>query len=441
MIKNTNYESFGRYPKPENQKIERVYWRNLLTDLTSIKSPILPRGLGRSYGDSCLNSNGILIDTTGLDKIIAFNNKTGLIRCEAGISFAEILEFLVTRGYFLPTTPGTKYVTLAGAIANDVHGKSHISDGTFGCSVTQFELMRSNGEVLICSPTQNSELFRATIGGLGLTGLITWAEFKAMPIVSSYIEQDAIKINNLAEFFEVNNQSAKNDQFTVAWIDCGVTGSKVGRGIYYSGNWSKNTNLKLTTAGTKDKPSFPFDLPFINKLSVKAFNFLYYNKQLTKKSSSLVHYEPFFYPLDGVLNWNKSYGKNGFIQYQFVTPFETSDCAIKEILQLIAKSGLSSFLTVLKTFGDIKSPGMMSFPMPGVTLAVDFRMTANTLKLVANLDTIVRNAKGRIYPAKDARMNGRDLEANYHEFNEFIKHIDPKFSSDFWRRMMRNINE
>ncbi|MCX6146420.1 MAG: FAD-binding oxidoreductase [Candidatus Kapabacteria bacterium] len=434
-----SYESFGRYPKANPKEIVNLYWLgDESKTITNAKGKVLAFGKAKSYGDSCLISDGAAIDCSGLNHIISFDEIKGILKCEAGFTFAEALNFLVPRGWFLPVTPGTKFVTIAGAVANDVHGKNHHVAGTFGCHVTQFNLFRSDGNYYTCSPNQNSELFNATIGGLGLTGIITWVEFKCLKIQNPFIDIESIKFSNLDEFFDLNLESEKLFDYTVSWIDCTTKGKSMGRGLYLRGN--HNTNLDNLDKPLEEKSlPFPLDFPFINKLTVKAFNALYYNKQFSKKIKNVVHYNTFFYPLDAVDGWQKAYGKNGFMQYQFVIPFENDRKVLNQILKVIVDSGLSSFLTVLKSFGNIQSPGLLSFPAPGITMAIDFRNYGEkTLKELDKLDNIIKDAGGRLYPAKDSRMQGSDFKIFYPKLNEFIKFKDPKFTSDFWERMMNS---
>jgi FAD/FMN-containing dehydrogenase len=417
--------------------MEKIFWRGELPDFDRFKKSVLPYGCGKSYGDSCLNKGGTLLDTRGMNHFISFDGETGIMRAEAGCTLAQILDFLVPRGWFLAVTPGTKYITLGGAIANDVHGKNHHVAGTFGCHVTRFELVRSDGSRVVCSPAKNAELYRATIGGLGLTGLITWAEFRNQPIKSPYWAVDSIKFDSLDEFFEINEESEAEFDYTVSWIDCTASGGDLGRGIYNRGNHAEEIEFAGLDAESKEPVAFPFDAPFINSLSTHAFNILYYNKQIDKRVRSVMHFDPFFYPLDGVLHWNRAYGKNGFLQYQFVVPFGEERRVFKQLLAHVAETGMSSFMTVLKTFGDIESPGMLSFPRPGVNMAIDFRFGGRkTLEAVNKLDNIIRASGGVIYPAKDARMSSGDFKRGYPEYQEFMKYIDPKFSSSFWRRVV-----
>lgn len=432
-----NYESWGRYPKIEKDKqdIYHVYSDSFsFPKLENDDEPLfLAYAQGRSYGDVCLNENGVLLDTQHLDHFINYDKEKGILRCEAGVTFETILQLIIPHNWFLPVTPGTKYISVGGAIANDVHGKNHHKEGTFGKHVLKFELLRSNGERLICSPTENVELFNATIGGLGLTGLINWVEFSLKKINGTQIEQETIRFNNLNEFYKLSDESNENWEYTVAWIDCLATGDELGRGLFMRGNHSaSNTKHKFKTS----KLSIPFDAPafLLNKYTVKAFNNLYFKKPL--KQFSTIDYEPFFYPLDAISNWNKLYGRKGFMQYQCVIPHEHKEKAMTEMLSLISASGQASFLSVLKEFGDIKSPGLLSFPRPGITLALDFANRGEkTLELLNELDVITLKYAGSVYPAKDARMSAESFAEYYPNWKEFEKHIDPHFSSNFKRRI------
>jgi len=429
-------ECWGRYPTV-HQAVKHISWSSESLPACRPGETVLPHGLGRSYGDSCLNAGGAVIVTSAMNRLLAFDAATGVIRCEAGASLDAILQFATPRGWFLPTTPGTKFVTLAGAIANDVHGKNHHRAGTFGRHVKQFELLRSDGRRLLCSPTENPEWFSATIGGLGLTGLITWADLGLRPISSAMIDVESIKFRNLDEFFEVSAESDKASEYTVAWVDCMAQGRSLGRGIMMRGNHAANGGGTLQTH-RQPRLNVPLDFPSfaLNALSVKAFNTVYYARLRQRLTRACVHYDPFFYPLDAVKNWNRIYGKRGFFQYQFVVPFSGDSSAIREVFARIAKSGQGSFLAVLKTFGELKSPGMMSFPSPGVTLALDFpNKGTKTFELFAQLDRFLISAGGRFYPAKDARMPAECFVKSYPNLEKFRAFIDPAFSSSFWRRV------
>lgn len=400
-------------------------------------SSLLPYGLGRSYGDSCLNDGGSLLLTRGLDRFIAFDEQQGILRCESGVSLAEILSLAVPRGWTLPVTPGTKNVTVGGAIANDVHGKNHHRAGTFGRHVRAFELLRSDGSRHLCSPSGNEALFGATIGGLGLTGLITWAELQLKPIASPLIDGETVKFGGLSEFFELNTQSERDFEYTVAWIDCHATGRSLGRGHYLRGNHAPPIEgAAKPTSGVQ--LAVPFALPsfVLNPLTVRLFNFAYYHRQIRRVRRRLVGFDPFFYPLDFVQRMNLLYGRSGFFQYQCVLPPADSPHLVKELLARIARSKEASFLVVLKTFGTLDSPGWLSFPRPGVTLAVDFRNRGeDTLRLFRSLDEVVNEAGGALYPAKDARMTGEAFRRAFPRWEEFSKQVDPRFSSSFWRRV------
>jgi FAD/FMN-containing dehydrogenase len=437
------YQSWGRFPHAEH-RIKTIRWRHENLPIEP-ETTLLAYGLGRSYGDVCLNDGGILLHTRQLDKFIDFNPENGLLRCEAGVSLAEILHYFVPRGWFLPTTPGTKFVTVGGAIANDVHGKNHHRAGTFGRHITQFELLTSDQQRRICSPSQNAELYAATIGGLGLTGLITWAEFKLRRIQHWAIQQQLVKFRNLEEFFQISAESDVSYEYTMAWVDCTAKGNSLGRGLFFRGNHVEPDHLEqlknFKLPDSKRTKTMPFDMPafVLNPLAVKAFNFAYYHKQRRKIVNNFVDYDQFFYPLDAILEWNRLYGQAGFLQYQFVVPYDNHE-SIQQILHIIAKSGLSSFLAVLKTFGNIESPGMLSFPRRGVTLALDFPIRGEqTFLLLEQLDTKVKQAGGVVYACKDARLSPHYFQAYYPQWKEFMRYIDPHFSSSFWRRVTRNI--
>ncbi|MFK5915050.1 MAG: FAD-binding oxidoreductase [Woeseiaceae bacterium] len=436
-----NYQSWGRYPKIDNDKQEvyHVYpdsfsFPDYNEDATDTPS-FLAYGQGRSYGDVCQNQEGILLDTYHLDHFIEYDRKKGILRCEAGVTFENILQLIIPHNWFLPVTPGTKYISVGGAVANDVHGKNHHKEGTFGRHILKFELLRSNGEKFICSPTENSDLFNATIGGLGLTGLINWVEFSLKKIPGSNISQESFRFNNLKEFFSLSDESDKDWEYTVAWIDCLAKGDELGRGLFMRGNHSE---AKKKHKFKPAKISVPFHAPgfLLNKYTVNAFNHLYFKKPL--KQFSEIDYDPFFYPLDTILHWNRLYGKKGFMQYQCVIPKEHRETAMLEMLSLISSSGQASFLSVLKEFGDIQSPGLLSFPRQGTTLALDFpNRGQTTLDLLNELDVITLKYSGSVYPAKDARMSSTSFEQYYPNWKKFEQYIDPLFSSDFRKRVSK----
>ena len=429
------FESWGRYPT-YGANIIPLHWQSDFSAIApSLLNGALPVGMGRSYGDVCLLKDGNLLVTTGMNRLIAFDPETGLLTAEAGVTLAQILDFAVPRGFFLPVSPGTKYVTLGGAIANDIHGKNHHMAGTFGRHVTKFELVRSDGSRRLCSPTENSDWYAATIGGLGITGLITWATLRLKPIVSRLIEYEGIQFHGIDEFLALTEQS-KDIEYTVSWIDVTSTGKNFARGIFMQGDHSQKRDT--LTPSPKPKLVFPFNAPgfALNRLSVSLFNTAYFHKQFSKRSVSIEDYEPFFFPLDKVLHWNRMYGKRGLLQFQYVIPWEHAKEGTVAILHEVAKSGLASFLAVLKAFGDVPSPGMMSFPKPGITLALDFPIKPDrTFPLVHRLAEMVLEFGGRLYPAKDAAMTARQFQAFYPQWQQFARYRDPLLTSSFWERV------
>jgi FAD/FMN-containing dehydrogenase len=407
-------------------------------DFAADEGSYLAYGLGRSYGDSCLNEGGTLLETPALNGLLSFDEASGLLRCQAGVTLAEIIGFALPRGWFLPTSPGTKFVTVGGAIANDVHGKNHHRAGTFGRHVPRFELLRSDGERLDCSATQNAGLYGATIGGLGLTGLITWAEVQLRRAPGPFIAMESVRFRSLDEFLELSAESDRDFEYTMAWVDCMAAGESSGRGLFMRGNHAWQRHIPGRAESASQKLSVPFALPgsLLNTLSVRAFNLVHYHAQLAQTVSKVVHYDPFFYPLDAIGEWNRLYGRRGFLQHQCVVPHEQAGPAMLAILDAVSRSGQGSFLAVLKTFGDLPSPGLLSFPRPGVTLALDFALRGrSTLDLLDRLDEVVLAHGGAVYPAKDARMSPQTFEASFPGWRDLLPYIDERFSSSFWRRV------
>ncbi len=429
----SRYKSWGRQPQIYQAGAEL---NKQEFDLSKHQGTLLAYGNGRSYGDSCLNTDGIVLHTKNYDQFIEFDKEKGILKAYSGLLLSDILELIVPHGWFLPVCPGTKYISLGGAIANDIHGKNHHSAGTFGAHVIEFEILRSDGQRLVCSKTQNTELFQATIGGLGLTGLITWISIKLKAIGSQYLDLELIKFQGLHEFLKLSDNSDKNYEYTVSWFDCMVSKEEDCKGIFMRANHS-NKPGELSVQASKEL-CIPFIPPFsfVNNLSMKLFNWLYYYKQIEQTTKTLIHYNPFFYPLDSVNDWNRLYGANGFVQFQFVIARENSLAIINHCLQTIQKHNTGSSLSVLKVFGDIVSPGMLSFPRPGLTLAMDFPYQQNkTEKFLDEISAIITEAGGAIYPAKDMHMSGIDFKQAYPRHKEFMQHIDPKFNSNFWSRV------
>lgn len=415
----------------------------LLNDPSRVRSlvsagplPGVAHGMGRSYGDVCLNPGGTLWMTAGLDHLIAFDDATGRLVCEAGVLLRDIQRMAVARGWILPVTPGTQVVTVGGAIANDVHGKNHHVLGSFGDHVLGLTLVRTDGQVLHCSPSGHADWFAATVGGLGLTGVITQAEIQLRRIAGPWLDTETIPYASLEEFFRLADASEADWEHTVSWIDCLAGGQ--GRGLFMRGNPVDAGPRPLPGARSLAMPFVP-PVSLVNRLSLRPFNLAYYHLKKWRAGAAIAHYESFFYPLDNLLDWNRMYGPKGFFQYQSVVPRDVGREAVRDMLAAIARSGEGSFLAVLKTFGNRQPPGMLSFAQPGVTLALDFpNQGERTHRLLASLDAIVQQAGGRIYAAKDARMPRALFEAGYPRLSEFQKYRDPGISSGFSRRLMGN---
>lgn len=423
--------SWGRLSTPEHRLL-------LLTDpekaqtLIPQNAPGLPYGAGRSYGDVCLNEGGILWDCAGLDHFLSFDEHTGIFRCEAGVLLRDIQRLVIPRGWILPVTPGTQIVTVGGAIANDIHGKSHHRQGSFGNHITHIRLLRTDGEIIECGPDNKPEWFAATVGGMGLTGIILDVEIQLQRVSSPWIEAETIPFTSLEEFFILNEESEQNWEYTVSWIDC----LNSGRGLFMRGN---HREMNHGAPPRNRIVTMPFTPPvsLVNTVSLRLFNTAYYLLNKRKKGKFTTHYQPFFYPLDNLLEWNRMYGPKGFFQYQTVVPKENGQQHIQTILKTIERSGEGSFLAVLKTFGDKKPVGMMSFPRPGITLALDFpNKGAKTAQLFQELNAIVTEAGGCLYAAKDACMPKALFEQGYPQVTTFLDYKDPGITSGLSRRLM-----
>jgi FAD/FMN-containing dehydrogenase len=427
---------WGRYPRIDAAVVLPKSEDAFIDYLQHTQSkPLITRGLGRSYGDSSLSST--VLDTQYLNHFQSFDETTGLLTCEAGVSLSQVLEVFVPRGWFLPVTPGTRFVTVGGAIASDVHGKNHHVSGTFCEHVTQMEMLLGNGEKITTSPTQHPELFHATCGGMGLTGIILSASIRLVAIKSSEIIQTTIKAPNLIAVLEAF-EDHQDATYSVAWINCLATGKDLGRSLLMLGEHAQEG--PLVTQNKKIIP-IPADMPafLLNQTTISAFNALYYNKTLQAKSTRHIAYEPFFYPLDALANWNRLYGKSGFVQYQFVLPKLSGEIGLREILERIANSGKGSFLAILKVFGKANQ-NLLSFPMEGYTLALDFKVEPNLFGLLNGLDKLVLKYGGRLYLTKDARMSESTFKLNYPRWSEFETlrmqyHAIGKFSSHQSQRL------
>ena len=429
--------NWGNFPVVEKEiksedSIEKI------KDFVRNNNEVIARGNGRCYGDASLSEH--IFSTKRLNKFISFDRLNGIIECESGVLLSQILEIIVPQGYFLYVTPGTKFISVGGAIASDVHGKNHHAEGCFSEYVEAFSLLNENSEVITCSRTENTDKFWATIGGMGLTGIILSAKFKLKNIETAYIRQESIKAQNLDEIFKLFEES-ESWTYNVAWIDCLQTGKNIGRSILMRGEHAFKhelpKKLQQNPLRLKQKfiPKVPFYFPdfMLNKWSVRLFNYLYFNKQKRKEIKNFVDYETFFYPLDVVNDWNKIYGKKGFIQYQMVIPKEKGKAGMKKILETIAKSGNGSFLAVLKLFGKENPSAYNSFPLEGYTLALDFKVNPKLAKLVADLDEIVEEFSGRIYLTKDSMSKS--------SLTNYLQNVqNPKFVSMQHKRILSNSN-
>ena len=406
-------KSWGNFPIINNKSFNFNEEETLKT-IINVKNELIPFGNGRSYGDSGLSKN--IINVKPYNYFLNFDKTKGILHIQAGVLLTEILNVFVPKGWFVKVTPGTKLITVGGAIASDVHGKNHHVEGCFSECVEEFSLMLPNCEIVTCSKTENIELFRATCGGMGLTGVILDAKIILKKINSKYINQITIKTKNLKETFEAF-EKYNNQPYSVAWIDCLAKGDNIGKCLLMAGDFDDDGDLDY---GIKKKLNIPFNFPSfaLNTKSVKAFNWLYYGKVRKLVSKQKVDIDTFFYPLDAIDNWNRIYGKNGFTQYQFILPLETSYVGLEEILKSISSSGKGSFLAVLKLYGKANE-NYLSFPMEGYSLALDFKIEKGLFELLDKLDEIVVKYKGRIYLTKDVRVSKETFEKGYPLIKKF----------------------
>lgn len=395
-----------------------------LTQKLSVNGDIIARGNGRCYGDASLNEN--IISGLSFNKFLFFDKNNGVIQVQAGVLLDDILKVIVPFGWFLPVTPGTKFITIAGAVASDVHGKNHHVDGSISNHIISIDMMLADGELISCSSSHNSDLFWATCGGMGLTGIILSVQFSLKKITSSFVDQTTIRANSLAEVLDLFEQNSEAT-YSVAWIDCLKGGKNFGRSLLMLGEHYDNNEGKVKLKShfkvhADPSLSIPFNFPSIalNKYSIKFFNTAYYHKTIGKIKKSIGHYDAFFYPLDAILYWNRMYGKQGFAQYQFVIPMKGRK-GLEIILKKIQEKGMGSFLAVLKVFGEQND--LISFPMKGYTLALDFAINDKLFSFLDELDKIVLDYGGRIYMTKDSRMDKRVFWHGYPRAEEFVKII------------------
>lgn len=418
--------NWGNYPVAA-AKIYTFETADELRTLFNQLDTTIPRGNGRCYGDSALA--GQIVSTMRYNKFLSFDEQQGLITCQAGVTLAEVLDVIVPRGWFLPVTPGTKFITVGGAIASDVHGKNQHKEGTFSDQVLNLEVMLSDGRRVNCSMTENEELFQSVCGGMGLTGFILQATFRLKPIETAYIRQESIRAGNLDQLMDLF-EASESWTYTMAWIDCLVQGPAMGRGILLRGEHALKTELQTETQWQqplKLTPKFKLNVPVylpnfvLNSLTVKLFNLLYYHRHLPVSRQAIVDYDSFFYPLDFVHHWNRIYGQRGFTQYQFILPKAHSRVGLRALLSKIAQSGYGSFLAVLKLYGP--QQGYIPFAMEGFSLALDFPITPDLFNFLDELDKLVLEYGGRLYLTKDARMSQEMFLTSYPKAQAFIQKV------------------
>lgn len=398
---------WGRFPVIEAKEVS-------IDDPALWDERFATSGQYRSYGDAALGDT--ILPMSQQQLIESFDETTGLLTCQAGVRFEDIIETFLPRGWFLKVTPGTSKLTVGGAVASDVHGKNHHIDGCFSNCIDSLSVLWPNGEIVVCSKSQNAELFQATCGGMGLTGIIVKVSFFLKRVKSRFISQCAVKTKNLDETFEVF-EHYKNEKYSVAWIDCLAKDKRLGRSILMVGDFKNDYQLSAIPSKTLSVP-FAFPNWTLNSFTVKAFNELYYHKQRQPISYSTVSVESFFYPLDSINQWNLIYGSRGFTQFQFILPKENSFEGMRSILQKISDKGFGSFLAVLKLYGP-QNHNWLSFPIEGYSLALDFKMTSELAAFISQLTDYVISLGGRIYLAKDALMTKEQFHKSYSNLDKF----------------------
>ena len=437
---------WGRYPVETCQVFRPERRAAVAETLAANAAPtFVARGLGRSYGDAALNAGGGVIVHDRLDRVLDFDPVRGVLQCEAGVSIADIIRGWLPRGWFPPVTPGTKFVTVGGAIAADVHGKNHHRDGTISAFVDELSLLTADGDTLRCSRTERPDVFWATVGGMGLTGMILDARLRLRPVESAWLSVDYRKARDLDETLGVFASSDAGSPYSVAWIDCLARGRATGRAVIMHGDHAPAEAVRAAGRAPfviprRHRVAVPIDLPgvFLNPLTVRLFNAVYYAAHGDARGR-LVDFERFFYPLDGVAHWNRLYGRHGFAQYQVVLPPDEGPRGLRMLLERLSGSGRPSFLAVLKRLGPANA-GLLSFPREGYTLALDLPVRAGVADFLRELDRLVLARGGRVYLAKDATTTPHSLRAMYPRLDEFraVKaRLDPRgvLSSSLARRL------
>lgn len=434
---------WGRYPAQEC-----VTWRPEKQSGLVLDAPMISRGLGRSYGDAALNDNGNVVLTERVNRFLEFDAGIGSLRAEAGVSVSDLIDVCLPQGWFPQVVPGTKFVSLGGCLAADVHGKNHHIVGSFSEFVETFNLIVADGSKLNCRRDENADVFWATAGGMGLTGVVSDMTLKMKKVETAYVMSQHVKAVDLESVFKILAQEGADNEYSVAWIDCLARGSKLGRSVVMQGRHARVDDLSSAQKKTplqvvsRRRRSFPVNLPSwaLNSFSISIFNAYYYSRQGRKTQPFLSDIDSYFFPLDAIDNWNRLYGRKGFLQYQCVLPTAQAYDAIKKLLQRLAKSRRASFLAVLKRLGPA-SPGPMSFPLEGYTLALDLPLRGKEIfTLLDELDEIVAAAGGRVYLAKDARLGAKAFANMYPRLKEWQKiqsQLDPnnKFTSSMARRL------
>ncbi|MCU1264980.1 MAG: linked oxidase domain protein [Acidobacteria bacterium] len=442
--KSIELSGWGRYPR----RVETVICPEQIAD--AVPPPVgrmIARGQGRSYGDAAMLADGLVMLTEQLAEVSELNEATGILTAQAGATLAEVIDTFLPRGWFPAVVPGTRFVSLGGCVAADIHGKNHHRDSGFGAHVDEIEIVLADGSRRRCSPRQNSDLFWATVGGMGLTGIITEVSFQLIPVETSYLMVQHDQAKDLDQSFKVLSDKAWDDHYTVAWIDCLAKKGNVGRGVLMRGHHARRNDLPDSLRGqpfakARRQRNLGFDFPSwtLNSVGMRAFNELYYRLQGRRQRPFIADYEGFFFPLDRIGNWNRIYGKRGFIQYQCVLPAANAFDGMRALLEAQAAAGRSSFLSVLKRFGP-QGQGLLSFPFEGYTLTLDLPVDDDQLlPFLDRLDDIVLQHGGRVYLAKDARLAAPAFRAMYPRLAEWLRvksAVDPEncFDSDLARRL------
>lgn len=428
--------SWGRLSAPLHDLVHLHDPAHVAMQLASARRPGLPYGMGRSYGDSCLNPDGVLWLTRGLDHLMAFDNATGRLVCEAGVLLRDIQRWAMPRGWHLPVTPGTQWVTVGGAIANDVHGKNQHRCGTFGDHVRHIRLARTDGRLLECGPHLHPDWFHATVGGLGLTGVIVTTELQLQRVAGPWLDTETIPFSGLQAYVQLADEAQRDWDHCVAWLDCMAHPQP--RGPFLRARPASEQDRQPKRSRQWRVPVTP-PVSIVNRWTLRPLNAAYYHRGRGRSGRAVTHHESFHYPLDGLLEWNRLYGPAGFFQYQCVLPGQAAPFALQDLLHAIARSGEGSVLAVLKRFATRPAAGLLSFVQPGISLALDFpHRGQSTLRLLERLDTIVAQAGGRLYAAKDARMPSALFKAGYSELGRFLPFRDPGIRSGLSQRLLES---